>query len=175
MSMKNNVLSLTGAVAFVVALAGCGSAPPAPGQQLPSSVATSVPATSTLASSDPFTSSPGLGIGTGLNGNWTLFTVEMTNGGTIPIPPTAGASIAIAGTNAMINTGCNTGNATIGSSADAPALGQLSLTKKACTSEPNATLETAMLEVLNGLPTVSEQDEKLVIDGDAGTLTYVKS
>ena len=174
MPMTNKVLSLLGAVALAAALAGCGSAPQGPGQSTPPSEATSA-AVSTAASTDPFTSSPGLGIGTGLNGNWTLFTVEMTNGGTIPIPPTAGASIQIAGTNATINTGCNTGSATIGTSASAPALGPVALTKKACTSEQNTTLETAMMQVMNGQPTVSERDGKLVIDGDAGTLTYVKA
>jgi len=173
MAMKNNVLGLAGAVVLAAALVACGSRPPAPGQAAPSPGPTAA-ATSTAASTAAFTSAPGLGIGTGLNGTWTLFTVEMTNGGTIPIPAAAGASIAIVGTNAAINTGCNTGNATIGTSESAAVLGQMSLTKKACTSEENTTLETAMLEVLNGQPTLSIREEKLVIDGDAGTLTYVK-
>ncbi len=173
MSMKNKVLSLAGAIALAAALAGCGSAPKGPGQATPSSGTTA--AASTEASKDPFTSSPGLGIGTGLNGKWTLYQVEMTDGGVIAIPATAGASIEITGTNAVINTGCNTGNATIGTSADAAALGPVALTRKACPSEPNSTLETAMLQVLNGQPTVSVRDGKLVIDGDAGTLTYVKA
>ena len=172
MSMKNNVLSLAGALILAAALAGCGSRPPAPGQVAPSSQPTA--ATSTSASTAPFTSAPGLGVGTGLNGTWTLSAVEMTDGGTIPIPATAGASIAIVGTNAAINTGCNTGNGTIGTSENSAVLGQMSLTRMACTSAPNTTLETAMLEVLNGQPTLTIREEKLVIDGDAGTLTYVK-
>ena len=173
MSIKNKMLSRVGAIALVAALAGCGSAPKGPGQAPPSSEATA--AASTEATTAPFTSAPGLGIGTELNGKWTLYQVEMTNGGTIAIPATAGASIAIAGTKAMINTGCNTGSATIGVSADAAALGPVALTKKACPSQPNTTLETAMMQVLNGQPTVSVRDGKLVVDGDAGTLTYVKA
>ena len=174
MSMKNNVLSLAAAVALAAAIAGCGSAPKGPGQATPSSAATAAAAT-TEGTSEPFTSAPGLGVGTGVNGKWTLYQVEMTDGGTIAIPATAGAGIEIVGTNAMINTGCNTGSATIGSSADAAVLGPVALTKKACPSEPHTTLETAMLQVMDGQPTVAVRDGKLVIDGDAGTLTYVKA
>lgn len=173
MSRKNKARSLAWAVTLAAALAACGSAPPAPGQAAPSSGAMSEVATSTAASTAPTTIVSGLGIGTGLNGKWTLATVAMTDGGTIPIPDAAGASIQIAGIDAMINTGCNTGSATIGSSASAAVLGPVALTKKAC-SEPLTTLETAMLQVLNGASTVTQQKGQLMIYNDAGTLTFNK-
>lgn len=168
---KNRMAALVAVVVVAGGLVACGGdkVPEAPGQSTPASSAavTSAPESSSSAAE----MSSGRGV-SDVTGTWTLSTIEMTNGGVIPIPEQANAGITVVGSKASITTGCNTASAEIGVVDNAAVLGPVAMTRMACPNPDLQKLEDATLQILDGQPTVGVVDDQLTIDGDAGTLTY---
>jgi heat shock protein HslJ len=90
---------------------------------------------------------------------------------TSSVPTGVTSTLVISGGRAAVDTGCNTGSASVQVAADTLTLGPMALTRKAC-PEAQSLVESAVVRVLDGTVQYTIDADALTIDGGGNGLTY---
>jgi heat shock protein HslJ len=87
------------------------------------------------------------------------------------VPAGVTSTLVITAGQAAVDTGCNTGSATVQVTPDMMTFGPMALTRKACPEGPTS-VESAVVKVLDGTVTYSIEADVLTVDGSGNGLTY---
>jgi heat shock protein HslJ len=102
--------------------------------------------------------------------HWTLDGI-VTGDAASSVPAGVTSTLVITAGQAAVDTGCNSGSATVQVETDTMTFGPMALTRKACPEGPTS-VESAVVGVLDGTVHHTIEADVLTIDGDGNGLIY---